>query len=173
VRASWDEVTQLIAAATVHTIAEHGPDRVAGFTPIPAMSPVSFAAGSRFLGLIGAGMVSRASGRCIRNRSVVSIRGFPGRGASDVSRNGILKIDGGGLTSKKVKAPVPGFLVRQPDARRRPVPAAPGLRVRLPGAGLAACARRSGFARQAPRREQRAPQNRISVQPHVQGCLGL
>jgi nitrate reductase / nitrite oxidoreductase, alpha subunit len=58
VRASWDEVTQLIAAATVHTIAEHGPDRVGGFTPIPAMSPVSFAAGSRFLGLIGAGMLS-------------------------------------------------------------------------------------------------------------------
>jgi nitrate reductase alpha subunit len=58
VRASWDEVTQLIAAATVHAIAEHGPDRVAGFTPIPAMSPVSFAAGSRFLGLIGAGMLS-------------------------------------------------------------------------------------------------------------------
>src|SRR5690242_5792216 len=58
VRATWDEVTQLIAAATVHAIKEHGPDRVAGFTPIPAMSPVSFAAGSRFLALIGAGMLS-------------------------------------------------------------------------------------------------------------------
>jgi nitrate reductase / nitrite oxidoreductase, alpha subunit len=58
VRASWDEVTQMIAAATVHTIKQHGPDRVAGFTPIPAMSPVSFAAGSRFLNLIGAGVLS-------------------------------------------------------------------------------------------------------------------
>ncbi len=44
---------ELIAAATVHAIREHGPDRVGGFTPIPAMSPVSFAAGSRFLSLIG------------------------------------------------------------------------------------------------------------------------
>jgi nitrate reductase alpha subunit len=58
VRASWDEVTEMIAAATVHTIKEHGPDRVAGFTPIPAMSPVSFAAGARFLNLIGAANVS-------------------------------------------------------------------------------------------------------------------
>ncbi len=58
VRATWDEVTELTAAATVHTIKAHGPDRVTGFTPIPAMSPVSFAAGSRFLGLIGAGMLS-------------------------------------------------------------------------------------------------------------------
>ncbi len=53
VRCDWDEATELIAAATVHAIREHGPDRVAGFTPIPAMSPVSFAAGSRFLSLIG------------------------------------------------------------------------------------------------------------------------
>ena len=37
----------------MHTIREHGPDRVGGFTPIPAMSPVSFAAGTRFLSLIG------------------------------------------------------------------------------------------------------------------------
>ncbi|MGZ6644411.1 MAG: nitrate reductase subunit alpha, partial [Solirubrobacteraceae bacterium] len=58
VRATWDEVCELVAAATVHTIKAHGPDRVTGFTPIPAMSPVSFASGSRFLGLIGAGMLS-------------------------------------------------------------------------------------------------------------------
>jgi nitrate reductase alpha subunit len=56
VRASWDEVTEIIAAATVHTIKEHGPDRVTGFTPIPAMSPVSFSAGSRFISLIGGAM---------------------------------------------------------------------------------------------------------------------
>jgi nitrate reductase alpha subunit len=53
VRCSWEEASELIAAATVHTIKTHGPDRVGGFTPIPAMSPVSFAAGSRFLSLIG------------------------------------------------------------------------------------------------------------------------
>jgi len=53
VRCDWEEATELIAAATVHAIRAHGPDRVGGFTPIPAMSPVSFAAGSRFLSLIG------------------------------------------------------------------------------------------------------------------------
>ena len=31
----------------------HGPDRVIGFSPIPAMSMVSYAAGSRYLSLLG------------------------------------------------------------------------------------------------------------------------
>ncbi|MGE3140136.1 MAG: nitrate reductase subunit alpha, partial [Thermoleophilia bacterium] len=53
VRCGWEEATDIIAAATVHAIREHGPDRVGGFTPIPAMSPVSFASGTRFLSLIG------------------------------------------------------------------------------------------------------------------------
>ena len=53
VRSSWDEVNQLIAAANVYTIKQHGPDRVIGFSPIPAMSMVSYAAGSRYLSLIG------------------------------------------------------------------------------------------------------------------------
>ncbi len=48
VRASWEEVTELIAAAHVHTIKRYGPDRVAGFSPIPAMSMASYAAGTRF-----------------------------------------------------------------------------------------------------------------------------
>jgi nitrate reductase alpha subunit len=58
VRAGWDEAVELVAAATVHAIREHGPDRVAGFTPIPAMSPVSFSAGSRFVSLIGGSMLT-------------------------------------------------------------------------------------------------------------------
>jgi nitrate reductase alpha subunit len=58
VRASWDEVTELIAAAHVHTIKEFGPDRVAGFSPIPAMSMVSHATGARFVSLIGGTMLS-------------------------------------------------------------------------------------------------------------------
>ncbi len=52
-RSSWDEVSEIIAAAHVHTIKEHGPDRIVGFSPIPAMSTVSYAAGTRFLSLIG------------------------------------------------------------------------------------------------------------------------
>ncbi|MEO8546622.1 MAG: nitrate reductase subunit alpha, partial [Burkholderiaceae bacterium] len=53
VRSSWDEVNEIIAAANVYTIKKHGPDRVVGFSPIPAMSMVSYAAGSRYLSLIG------------------------------------------------------------------------------------------------------------------------
>ena len=53
VRSSWDEVNQLIAAANVYTIKRHGPDRVIGFSPIPAMSMISYAAGVRYLNLIG------------------------------------------------------------------------------------------------------------------------
>ena len=58
VRATWDEATEMIAAAHVHTIKKYGPDRVAGFSPIPAMSMVSHAAGARFMSLIGAPMLS-------------------------------------------------------------------------------------------------------------------
>ncbi|MCW5657765.1 MAG: nitrate reductase subunit alpha [Burkholderiaceae bacterium] len=53
VRSSWDEVNQIIASANIHTIKRHGPDRIIGFSPIPAMSMVSYAAGSRYLSLIG------------------------------------------------------------------------------------------------------------------------
>ncbi|MBC9711152.1 nitrate reductase subunit alpha [Streptomyces sp. TRM66268-LWL] len=58
VRASWEEATEIAAAAHVHTIKNHGPDRVAGFSPIPAMSMASHAAGARFHSLIGAPMLS-------------------------------------------------------------------------------------------------------------------
>lgn len=53
VRAEWDEVNEIIAAANIYTIKAHGPDRVIGFSPIPAMSMVSYAAGSRYLSLLG------------------------------------------------------------------------------------------------------------------------
>lgn len=52
-RSNWDEVNQLVAAANVYTIKKYGPDRVIGFSPIPAMSMVSYAAGSRYLSLLG------------------------------------------------------------------------------------------------------------------------
>jgi nitrate reductase alpha subunit len=52
-RASWNEVLEIVAAANIHTIQEHGPDRIAGFSPIPAMSMLSYAAGARFMQLLG------------------------------------------------------------------------------------------------------------------------
>ena len=52
-RVTWDEALEIAAASVVHTIDQHGPDRVIGFSPIPAMSQISYAAGSRFLTLLG------------------------------------------------------------------------------------------------------------------------
>ncbi len=53
VRSTWDEVNEIIAASNIYTIKKYGPDRIIGFSPIPAMSMVSYAAGSRYLSLIG------------------------------------------------------------------------------------------------------------------------
>ncbi|MEI8395920.1 MAG: molybdopterin-dependent oxidoreductase, partial [Rhodospirillaceae bacterium] len=53
VRVSWEEANEIVAAANVHTVKTHGPDRICGFSPIPAMSMISYAAGSRYLSLIG------------------------------------------------------------------------------------------------------------------------
>ena len=58
VRATWDEACEIIAAANVHTIKTWGPDRVVGFSPIPAMSMVSYASGARYLSLIGGTLLS-------------------------------------------------------------------------------------------------------------------
>jgi nitrate reductase alpha subunit len=53
VRATWDEANEIIAAANAYTAKTFGPDRIIGFSPIPAMSMVSYAAGSRYLSLLG------------------------------------------------------------------------------------------------------------------------
>jgi nitrate reductase / nitrite oxidoreductase, alpha subunit len=53
IRSTWEEVNEIIAAANAYTVKTHGPDRVIGFSPIPAMSMISYAAGSRYLSLIG------------------------------------------------------------------------------------------------------------------------
>lgn len=58
VRVSHEEAATLIAASLVYTIDKYGPDRVFGFTPIPAMSMVGYASGARFLSLIGGSMLS-------------------------------------------------------------------------------------------------------------------
>ncbi len=52
-RANWDEVLEIMAAANIYTAKKYGPDRVIGFSPIPAMSMLSYAAGARFLQLFG------------------------------------------------------------------------------------------------------------------------
>lgn len=58
VRSTWTEANELVAAANVYTIKRYGPDRIVGFSPIPAMSMVSFAAGSRYLSLLGGTILS-------------------------------------------------------------------------------------------------------------------
>ncbi|WP_341937469.1 nitrate reductase subunit alpha [Marinimicrobium sp. C2-29] len=58
IRAHWDEVNEIIAASNVYTAKTYGPDRITGFSPIPAMSMVSYAAGARYLSLIGGNCLS-------------------------------------------------------------------------------------------------------------------
>ncbi|MCE5291742.1 MAG: nitrate reductase subunit alpha [Nocardiaceae bacterium] len=58
VRSEWWEAAEMAAAAHVYTIKKYGPDRVAGFSPIPAMSMVSHSIGARFISLIGGSMLS-------------------------------------------------------------------------------------------------------------------
>jgi nitrate reductase alpha subunit len=58
VRATWEDALEITAAAQVHTIKTWGPDRIAGFSPIPAMSMVSHGAGARYHSLLGAPMLS-------------------------------------------------------------------------------------------------------------------
>ena len=53
VRSTWEEINELVAASNVYTIKQHGADRIVGFSPIPAMSMISYASGSRYLSLIG------------------------------------------------------------------------------------------------------------------------
>ena len=53
VRVHWDEANEIIAASNAYTVRKYGPDRIAGFSPIPAMSMVSYAAGTRYLSLLG------------------------------------------------------------------------------------------------------------------------
>ncbi len=57
-RIRWEEALEMIAASLIHTIKTHGPDRVAAFSPIPAMSQISYSAGSRFVSLLGGAVLS-------------------------------------------------------------------------------------------------------------------
>lgn len=58
IRSSWQEVNEIIAASNIYTAKKYGPDRIIGFSPIPAMSMISYAAGSRYLSLIGGACLS-------------------------------------------------------------------------------------------------------------------
>ncbi|WP_312808776.1 nitrate reductase subunit alpha [Corynebacterium variabile] len=53
IRVPYEEAVEIAAAAHVYTIRRYGPDRIHGFTVIPAMSQISYGAGTRFLELIG------------------------------------------------------------------------------------------------------------------------
>ncbi len=57
-RVSWDEANEIIAASNLYTAKQYGPDRVVGFSPIPAMSMVSYASGARYLSLFGGACLS-------------------------------------------------------------------------------------------------------------------
>ncbi|MBI2850436.1 MAG: nitrate reductase subunit alpha [Chloroflexi bacterium] len=52
-RTTWEEALEIITASMMYTAKKYGPDRVAGFSPIPAMSYLSYGGGSRLLQLFG------------------------------------------------------------------------------------------------------------------------
>ncbi|WP_125709334.1 nitrate reductase subunit alpha [Companilactobacillus zhongbaensis] len=58
IRVKWSDATELISAMLIYTIKKYGPDRIAGFSPIPAMSMLSYASGARFLSMLGGEMLS-------------------------------------------------------------------------------------------------------------------
>lgn len=58
VRVHWDDALELISVMLIYTLKKYGPDRIAGFSPIPAMSMISYASGARFLSLLGSEMLS-------------------------------------------------------------------------------------------------------------------
>ncbi|HKL29231.1 MAG TPA: molybdopterin-dependent oxidoreductase [Natrialbaceae archaeon] len=52
-RISWDEALTEIADHVIDEVTAGRYDGISGFTPIPAMSPISFASGSRLINLLG------------------------------------------------------------------------------------------------------------------------
>jgi len=52
-RFDWDTAAEIITSAQIYTIKKYGPDRNIAFSPIPAMSQVSYAGGGRYNQLIG------------------------------------------------------------------------------------------------------------------------
>ncbi len=52
-RIDWDTALDEISEEVIDTVTEGNYDGISGFTPIPAMSPVSFASGSRLINLLG------------------------------------------------------------------------------------------------------------------------
>src|SRR5699024_4397741 len=58
VRTNWKDVSKLISAQIIYTIKKFGHDRIARFTPIPAMSMLSYASGACFISLLGREMLS-------------------------------------------------------------------------------------------------------------------
>lgn len=58
VRLRWDEALEIIAAANIYTTKKYGPDRIAGFSPIPGFSMVSYCSGTRYLSLMGGTVLS-------------------------------------------------------------------------------------------------------------------
>ena len=57
-RGSWDVATDIWAASIIHTTKKYGADHLASFSPIPAMSMVSFISGHRLCNLLGGTMLS-------------------------------------------------------------------------------------------------------------------
>ncbi|MBI1911222.1 MAG: nitrate reductase subunit alpha [Deltaproteobacteria bacterium] len=52
-RFDWETAAEIYTAAQMYTIKKYGPDRIIAFSPIPAMSQISYASGARYHQLLG------------------------------------------------------------------------------------------------------------------------
>src|SRR3546814_18593245 len=58
-RVHWDKAQEIIDASNLYTVQQYGPDRVLGFSSVPASELISFSPSSRYRALLGcAGMPS-------------------------------------------------------------------------------------------------------------------
>ncbi|MHC4828810.1 MAG: nitrate reductase subunit alpha [Planctomycetota bacterium] len=57
-RSTWKTALDIACASLIYTIKKYGPDRISGFSPIPAMSMLSYACGARLMQLIGGSSLS-------------------------------------------------------------------------------------------------------------------
>ena len=57
-RYTWEEAAEIITAAQIYTIKKYGPDRNISFSPIAAMSQISYVSGARYHQLIGGASLS-------------------------------------------------------------------------------------------------------------------
>ena len=143
--------SELIAAAHVHTIKRYGPDRVVGFSPIPAMSMASYAAGA------AVPVVDRRGDPVVLRLVCGSAAGFAAGVRRSDRRAGV-----GRLVERRLSDRSGGR-----TCRRR------GPRTRISWSRRATAARRSWSSRRTTRSTRSSPIDWLAAEPGSDGALAM